>query len=207
VSVPAAKRDAGAALLLTLLVTVLLAALGRGLITLGDTEAALAYNHRAAGEVRYAADAALERALGEIGSVASWTDLLTGLRRSPLYASSTTPALPWGTLLDIAALTTEVQGESDAVAVWGLNNPSWRVYASGSLDAAAGSILPAAAAYLVVWVADDPAETDNNPWADTNEIVLLHGLAVNAPGMRSAAQVTAQRTGGVIRILAWRRVR
>ena len=93
------------------------------------------------------------------------------------------------------------------MAVWGLNNPSWRVYASGSLDAAAGSSLPAAAAYLVVWVADDPSETDNNPAADTNEIVLLYGLAVNALGMRSVAQVTAQRTGGVIRILAWRRGR
>jgi hypothetical protein len=93
------------------------------------------------------------------------------------------------------------------VAAWALNNPSWRVYASGSLDAAAGSILPAAAAYLVVWVADDPSETDNNPAADTNEVVLLHSLAVNGLGMRSVAQVTAQRTAGVIRILAWRRVR
>ena len=114
---------------------------------------------------------------------------------------------PWGTPLDLVALTTEVQAESDAVAVWGANNPSWRVYASGSFDAAAGTILPAAAAYLVVWVADDPSEADNNPAADTNEIVLLHGLAVNGLGMRSAAQVTAQRTGGVIRIPAWRRVR
>jgi Tfp pilus assembly protein PilX len=207
VNVGGANRDAGAALVLTLLVTVLLAALGRGLITLGDTEAALAHNHRAAGEVRYAADAALERALAEIGSVASWTDLLTGLARSPLHASSTTPATPWGTPLDLAALTIELQAASDAVAAWALNNPSWRVYASGSLDAAAGSILPAAAAYLVVWVADDPSETDNNPAADTNEVVLLHSLAVNGLGMRSVAQVTAQRTAGVIRILAWRRVR
>jgi Tfp pilus assembly protein PilX len=207
VNVGGANRDAGAALVLTLLVTVLLAALGRGLITLGDTEAALAHNHRAAGEVRYAADAALERALAEIGSVLSWTDLLTGRARSPLYASSTTPATSWGTPLDLAALTIELQAASDAVAAWALNNPSWRVYASGSLDAAAGSILPAAAAYLVVWVADDPSETDNNPAADTNNVVLLHGLAVNGLGMRSMAQVTAQRTGGGIRILAWRRVR
>ena len=111
------------------------------------------------------------------------------------------------TALDLAALTIEVQAASDAVAAWALNNPSWRVYASGSLDAAGGSILPAAPAYLVVWVADDPSETDNNPAADTNEVILLHGLAVNGLGMRSAAQVTAQRTAGVIRILAWRRVR
>ncbi len=206
-SAPPLTRDAGAALVLALLVTVLLAALAGGLITLGDTEAALAHNHRAAGEVRYAADAAIERALADIANVASWTDLLTGLVRSPLYASSTTPATPWGTPVDLMVLTTEVQAESDAVAVWGLNNPSWRVYASGTLDAAAGSVLPAAAAYLVVWVADDPSETDNNPMADTNEIVLLHGLALNGLGMRSGAQVTVQRTSGVIRIPAWRQVR
>ncbi len=203
----AANRDDGASLVLTLLVIVMLAALGRGLITLGDTEAALAHNHRAAGEVHYAADAALERALGEIRRVATWTDLLTGLARSSLYEASTTPAMPWGTPLDLTALTTEVQRESDARASWGLNNPSWRIYASGSLDAAAGTVLSAAPAYVVVWVADDPSETDNNPAADTNEIVLMYGLAVNALGMRNAAQVTVQRTTGVFRTLAWRRVR
>jgi hypothetical protein len=207
VSAPDASREAGAALVLTLLVTVLLAALGRGLITLGDTEAALAHNHRAAGEVRYAADAALERALAEIVGVASWTDLLTGLARSSLYPSSITPLTPWGRPLDLAVLTAAVQAESDAVAMWGANNPSWRVYASGSLDQAAGRALAGAAAYLVVWVADDPSETDNNPAVDTNEIILLQGLAVNVLGMRSAVQVTAQRTGGVLRIAAWRRVR
>ena len=37
----AANRDDGASLVLTLLVIVMLAALGRGLITLADTEAAL----------------------------------------------------------------------------------------------------------------------------------------------------------------------
>jgi hypothetical protein len=201
---PPSGSDRGAALLLALLVTLLLAALGGGLITLGDTEAALAHHHRAAGEVRYAADAVIERALAEVRGTASWTDLLTGVARSPIFSASIWPVMPWGSTLDLQALTAGVQVESDAAFVAGLNSPVWRVYASGSLDAAAGGPLASAAAYLVVWVADDATEGDNNPSADTNDIVLLRGLATNALGMRATVQVTAQRTGGVTRVLAWR---
>ena len=71
----------GAALIVTMMVVLMLAAMGRGLITLSDTEAALAHNHRAAGEVRYAADAALERALTELAAIGSWTSVLNGSAR------------------------------------------------------------------------------------------------------------------------------
>ena len=198
------RQETGAALFLALLVTLLLAALGGGLILVGDTEAALASHHRAAGEVRYAADAALERALTEIRVVAAWTSLLNGSVRSPVFSSSALPLTPWGASLDLAVLTAQVQAESAVTYGTGLNAPAWRVYASGSLDAAAGSPLPAAPAYLVVWIADDVGETDNDALSDTNEAVLIRALAVNAVEMRAVAQATVQRVGGSLRVLAWR---
>ena len=201
---PPTERDTGAALLLALLATLMLAALGGGLIALGDTEANLAHNHRASAELLYAADAAVERALTEIRAAATFTDVLTGSVRSPLFAATPLPMAPWGVTVDLPALTTEVQTESDAAGVWGMNNPAWRVFAAGPFDAAAGGVTGVPHAYLVVWVADDPSEVDNNPAGDTNDVVLVRGLALNALGMRVSVRVTARRVGGAMRVLAWR---
>jgi hypothetical protein len=85
-----------------------------------------------------------------------------------------------------------------------MNNPAWRVFAAGPFDAAAGGVTGVPHAYLVVWVADDPSEVDNNPAGDTNDVVLVRGLALNALGMRVSVRVTARRVGGAMRVLAWR---
>ena len=201
-----AHADSGAALLLALLTTLMLAALGGGLIALGDTEAALAYNHRAAGELRYAAEAAVERALAETRPAISWTDVLSGAVRSPMLPTTTQPLTPWGKTIDLTALTAEVQAESNAVFAVGMNTPSWRLFSAGAFDMAAGGAAGIPQAYLVAWVADDPSETDNNPASDTNDIVFVRGLALNVLGMRVGVHVAAQRLGGPMRILAWRAV-
>jgi len=203
-SLPQNDQDAGAALLLALLAIVLLAALGGGMITLGDTDATIAANHRAAAELLYAAEGAVERALSEIRTAVTWTDVLTGARRSALYAPTAQPVAPWGATLDLQLLTTALQAESDAAAAWGMNNPSWRRFASGSLDAAAGGVPGVPQAYLVVWVADDPSEVDNDPLTDSNDTLLVRGLALSASDLRVSVQVTTRRSGGVTRLLAWR---
>ena len=99
---PPTERDTGAALLLALLATLMLAALGGGLIALSDTEANLAHNHRASAELLYAADAAVERALTEIRAAATFTDVLTGSVRSPLFAATPLPMAPWGVTRTLA---------------------------------------------------------------------------------------------------------
>jgi hypothetical protein len=205
-SSPDSERDAGAALLLALLAIVLLAALGGGLIALGETDATLAATHRAAAELQYAAEAAVARALSEMRAAVTWTEVLTGVRQSALSAATTQPVAPWGATLDLQALTTALQAESDAAAAWGMNNPSWRRFMSGSLDAAAGGVPEVPTAYLVVWVADDPSETDNDPSIDTNDTLLVRGLALNATDLRVSVQATVRRAGGTTRVLAWRRV-
>jgi hypothetical protein len=206
---PAAGPDSGAALLLALLTTLVLVALGGGLIALGDTEAGLAHNHRAAGELRYAAEAVVERALAETRPAISWTDVLTGSVRSAVFPATTQPQAPWGTTgttIDLAALTTELQAQSDAAMSAGLNNPTWRVFAAGAFDGAAGGATGIPQVYLVAWVADDPSETDNDPWRDANDIILVRGLALNILGMRVGVQVTVARVAGTLRVLAWRLV-
>ena len=49
---------------------------------------------------------------------------------------------------------------------WGANNPRWQLFAHGPLS----NLLPTGPRhspfYVMVWVGDDPAETDGNPPAD-----------------------------------------
>jgi hypothetical protein len=197
--------DRGAALILALLATALLAALGGGLLLSTDTEAVLAHHHRAAGETLYGADAALERAVTELRA-ASWTGVLSGATHSPVMPPTTVPTTPWGAALDLVAVTARLQADSSVVYGTGLNAPAWRVYAAGSLDAMAAGPLPGSSAYLVVWVADDISETDNDPRTDTNEVIWLRALSANAAGMRVMVQAALQRVGGSVRVLAWRPV-
>jgi hypothetical protein len=50
--------------------------------------------------------------------------------------------------------------------------------------------------YVAVWVADDPAETDNDPTADTNGTLTLHAEAYGPGGTHKVIEVTVARTSG-----------
>ena len=86
-----------------------------------------------------------------------------------------------------------LQAQTDAVAVWGQNNPRWQLYAYGPLSA----ILPDGVdspVYVAVYVADDPSENDNNPLIDGNGVLTLHAIAWGAGGSRKVIETTIART-------------
>ena len=80
---------------------------------------------------------------------------------------------------------------------WGLNNPRWQLYAYGPLS----RLLPAGAIdspmYVVVWIADDPAENDDDPLADGVDVVnpgkgiaMMRAHAYGPGGVRRVVEVT-----------------
>lgn len=200
-----AAGDRGAAVLLALIATLFLAAIGLGLVTMSSTELAIAANHHAAHAGRLAAEAALERALVDVGGVVPLSVFLAGGATSSMMASTLTPVAPWGGPIDIGALTSGLQSESDAGAVWGANNPRWRLMLSGPFDALVSLGGSGPSIYLAVWIADDPSESDGDPDTDTNGIVLLTARASGPLGRRHTVAATVVRDGGV-RILSWREV-
>jgi hypothetical protein len=203
------RNDDGSALILALMAAVLLALLGAGLVLVGSTEGAIAANFRASLEARYAADAAAERAVQDLLRVNDWTDVLSGAAPSTFTDGSQTPTLPTGQPLDLAAMTTGFQGESDLVASWGSNNPQWRLFAYGPLAGMTGTGTVQSPAYLVVWVADDPAETDGNPFADTNGRITLVARSVGLFQATRLVEVTLARIAAGpagARVLSWREV-
>jgi len=206
-----AGADHGTALVLVLLATVLLSAVGGALTISSNTEAAIAASFRADDELFYAAEAGVSRALTDVRAAARWDDVLSGALVSSFLDPSQRPTLPAGGTLDVRALTRQLQATTNAQG-GGPNTPRWRIFASGPLRDIAGPGAVDSSAYLVVWVADDIAETDGNPAADTNGVLMIRGEAVGSGGRTRTLDVTVARAGAPpgqagLRVMSWREVR
>ncbi len=67
---------------------------------------------------------------------------------------------------------------------------------------------------MIVWVGDDPLETDADPLADDpdpdalgHDAVLIRAVAYAAYSVRRRLEVVARRDAGVIRLTSWREIR
>jgi Tfp pilus assembly protein PilX len=187
--------ERGSALIIALVATVLLTALGLGLVMLTDTEGAIASNYRAGNQTLYAADAAVERVMADILLTPSWNDILQGNLQSAFIDSTLTPTLFSGQQVSLTSMTAEVQAQSDASSPWGANNPQWRLFAYGPIATMAGSSnVVQRPEYVAVWVSDDPAETDNNPQSDTNGVITVLARAFGPYGTQRSIEVTLAKT-------------
>ena len=187
-------NDQGSALVIALLATVLLTTMGVGLVMVSNTEGAIASNYRAGSEMLYGADAAVERVVQDLLLVPRWNDILSGSLKSGFVDGSMTPTAPFGGLLDLNALTTDIQAQSDATAPWGANNPLWRLFAYGPLSSMGGLSSIQSNSYVAVWIADDPSEIDNNNQADVNGVITVLAQAYGPNGTIRAVEVTVTKT-------------
>jgi hypothetical protein len=207
-----ARDEGGIVLLAALLAMLLLMALGAALALAARLETAIAGSFLRAQEARAAADAALGGALVDLAA-GDWNAILAGAERSSFTdgAPAGVRALPDGASLDLERLVALANcarptpcspAQLTAVTAdrpWGPNNPLWRLYAYGSFDGLAGA--PGAPPYyLVVLVADDPAETDDDPQVDGGGavnpgagVILVRAEAFGARGVRRAVAATIAR--------------
>lgn len=203
------------ALLIALMAMFLLAALGLTLALTTSTESMIAGNHRGGGEGLYAADAALERAMQDLLTIQDWNTVLAGQARSGFIDGEPTGTrrLPDGTSLDldqvvnmtrcgsVAACTDADMDRLTAERPWGPNNPRWQPFAYGPLDALLPTGTIDSPYYVIVFVGDDPSETDDNPLVDgtgaTNPgsgVLSLRAEAYGPQGARSVVYATVART-------------
>ena len=201
-------NDRGAALILVMLTAGLLAALGVCLLLVTDTERRIAANAAYSVATAAAADAALERALIDVRRSPAWSGILAGGEQSRFLDATRRPQLPAGGTLDLDAVTSDLQAETAAQGNLGANTPVWKLYASGRASALAPASTSTSAAYLVVWVADDPSDADGNASADSNGMLTLRAEARGPGGARRAVEATVDRTGsGAVNVISWREVR
>ena len=203
----------GAALVVTLMAMLLMASIGAALVLATNMDVQIAANAGAATEAFYAADAVFERTLAELRAAPDFTLVLDGSVGSsfvdgPPTGVRTMPDHTSVDLLEIESLSNCARREpcndtdmdsSIRDRPWGRRNPRWRLFSWGMLEADG----PGPSLYVVTLVADDPAETDDNPWEDG----AWTGAAVNpgagvlliraeAFGRRGAHRVIE---GGVVR--------
>jgi len=187
-----------------LMLSAVLSGLGLGLVTLTNTETAIAANYREASDVLHAADAAAECALADIRRASSFTSVLAGASPSSFRDASLTPMTPSGVTLNLPALTATLQAESDTATGLGANNPRWSLWVNRSMASIVAS--PAATTYAVAWVADDPADGDNDPLRDSNGILTVRAMAFGQFGTRKTIEVTMTNARGTS-TLSWRELR
>ena len=174
-----AGDEQGIALIIALMSMTLMMALGLALMLTTTTETRISGNYRQGSEALYAADAAVERVIQDILTVPNWDDILSGSVTSAFIDGppAGTRTLPDGSKFDLTEATNVIRcgktvcSSADVIAVtedrpWGANNPVWQLYAYGPLDQMVPTGTINSRMYVIVWVADDPSESDGDPLHD-----------------------------------------
>jgi Tfp pilus assembly protein PilX len=209
------RSERGISLIIALMSTLLLTALGLGLVMITMTEAMISANFRDGGEAVYAADAGVERAMQDLLTVPDWNRILSGALQSSFIdgAPSGTRTLGDGSLLDLSAATNMMNcakattcSEAD-MNTWTLerpysvNNPRWQLYAYSPLTEIIDTGTVVSPMYVVVWIADDPAEADDDPLTDTAAdgspgagVIMMRAKAFGPNGSEAMIEVTLART-------------
>ena len=221
------RQEDGIALIVALLAMMLMMALGLTLVMTTTTETKIAANYGRGTEALYAADAAVERVMDDILTVPDWNEILQGNVRSAFVDGSPSgvKALPDGSKLDLGKATNLLDcGNADGCSEedlnafteerpWGLNNPRWQLYAYGPVSAMLPTDTINSYDYVVVWIADDPSETDNDPTMDgqpgvncdaSNDpgcsanpglgVLAMHAEAYGPGGAKRVIEITIART-------------
>jgi len=194
------SAEEGAAVLLVLIVVLVLAGLAFAGVSLADLEGGASANDARAFSVTYAADAAMERAIHDLDRTPDWSQVLSGTVSSPLRDPAPQPRAPWAELLDIGAMTVDVQRDANLGA--GPDQTRWRVFLAGPLAAMLPDTPAEVLPYVVAWVGDDPADGDGDPSTDANQVVRVRVRALGPRAGRADREAVMERVpgSGVVRV-------
>ena len=226
----------GVALIMVILVTSFMSAIGLGLALAVFMDRLATGNMSGSVAMFYAAEAGIELAARELSRRQDWDAVLAGAETSAFTdgAASGVRNIPGGGTIDLSLATNVLNcgqpaGCTEAQMIansrdrpWGANNPRWHLFAFGELRRIAPILRPTPC-YLVVWIADDSRESDGNPFADEAEedepghgIVRIHSEVFGAGGARRAIEAElsrvcpADRESGClpgIRVQSWQELR
>ena len=203
----------GVALIMVILVTSFLSALGLGVILAVFMDRLATGNISGSVAMFYAADAGIELAARELARRTDWNAVLIGADLSTF--SDGVPGgvreIPGGGTVDLSLVTnilncgsstncTPAQMDANSrERPWGANNPRWQLFAFGPMRQFAPLLRPALC-YLAVWIADDGRERDGDPLTDAIEvdepgygIVRIHAEVFGAGGSRRAIEAELAR--------------
>jgi hypothetical protein len=203
------------ALIVAMMAVLLLSALGFALVMTTSTESMIASNYRSGEEALYAADAALERSMDDLLTVADWNTLLTGATRSAFIDGppSGPRTLSDGTTFRLEEILnmancgkvtscspTDITGNATGDRPWEADNPVWQLYAYGPINDLVPTNSINSPYYVVVLLGDDPSENDGNPAKDNLDplygggVLALRAEAFGPRGAHKIIEMTVART-------------
>ena len=226
--------ERGIALIMVVLVTTFLSALGLGLMLAVFMDRLATGNMTGSVSLLYAADAGVELAARELARAGDLDAVLAGAHSDFTDgAAAGVRGIPGGGAVDLTAVTNQLNcgkatdcttaqmNANSKERPWGINNPRWQLFAYGPMQQFTQLVRPAAC-YLAVWIADDVREQDANPLIDAPDdkspghgIVRVHAEAYGFAGSRRAIEAELARVcpDGVgaclpgIRVQSWQELR
>ena len=193
------RNETGAALLIAITLTLMLAAVATVVALNARIEITIAANFRQGHEAAFVAKGGLARAIQDLAALADWTPPLSGVRSTFANGAVAGPRqLPGGDLVVLCCgpgtVTDELQQRRNGGRSWGLDTPQWQPYAWGP----ANDWLPpgqlTSPFFVAVWVADDAEDGDGNPLVDANGAIVVHALSIGPIGARRSVEATIRHS-------------
>jgi Tfp pilus assembly protein PilX len=214
--------ERGVALVIALLAMLLMTALGMALILVSETESMIGSNYRDSIEASYVADAGVERVMQDVLSIPDWNTILTSPDNvragvtSGFIDGTVTPTLADGRTINLISATnmincnkTSTCSDTDMDAnqgdrQWGKNNPRFRLFAWGAVNDLNPTATLNSPFYIVVWIGDDGAESDDVPTMDggpPSAAWLADGIDKNTGAGVLTLRAEAFGPGGTHRVI------
>jgi hypothetical protein len=209
-------RQDGVAMVIAMMAMLLMSALGVALVLTTSSETLISSNYRNSSEALYAADAVIERSMDDLLTVPDWNSLLSGSTQSAFVDGlpSGSRTLPDGSTIDLsqalnmancgkttACSASDLTGNATGDRPWNANNPVWQLYSYGPLNDMMPTETVNSPFYVLLMVADDPSENDNNPAQDGinssnpgSGVLALRAEAFGPRGAHKVIEVTVSRT-------------
>ena len=161
--------ERGVALLMALVTAALVTAIATTMVMSSSTDLVITGNTRASTETMYAAEAAGQRAIGELATIADWSTVLAappGNVTATFDDGETMVRAPDGRSLSVPVLTAARQAASAVTygpAVFGADSPVWRLFGHADIRALLPPGVTSPPAYVLIHVADDGGDGDGDP--------------------------------------------
>ena len=202
--------ERGVALLMALVTAALVTAVATTMVMSSSTDLVITGNTRASMEAMYAAEAAGQRAIGELATIADWSTVLAappGNVTATFDEGETMVRAPDGRSLSVPVLTAARQTAS-AVTYgpgFGADSPVWRLFGHADIRALLPPGVTSPPAYVLIHVADDGGDGDGDPESDANGQLIVYAEAYGVSGAHRAVELAVSRvTPGTIRVLSWK---
>jgi len=197
-------------LLMALVTAALVTAIATTMVMSSSTDLVITGNTRASMEAMYAAEAAGQRAIGELATIADWSTVLAappGNVTATFDDGETMVRAPDGRSLSVPVLTAARQTAS-AVTYgpgFGADSPVWRLFGHADIRALLPPGVTSPPAYVLIHVADDGGDGDGDPERDANGQLIVYAEAYGVSGAHRAVELAVSRvTPGTIRVLSWK---